>query len=558
MYIKIASFTLLIILSSVSIAQSTIGVTQYDVANTDGYVLFSGISNTQTYLVDKCGKKINQWSSSYKPGLSVSLLPNSDLFRTGLSSSAYFGTGGGKGGILEKYNWNGSLLWSYQISDTNQCQHHDALVLPNGNILAVVWERKNSSQALLAGKNPAVTVLLNNQEVWSEKIIELQPIGTNSANIVWEWKAWDHLVQDFDITKNNFGVINQHPELLNVNYVVQGPPTNSDWLHINSIDYDSVNDQILLSSHSFGEFWIIDHSTTTAQAAVHSGGNAGKGGDLLYRWGNPITYGRGTVGDQKLFKQHHASYIKAGFPNSGKVLVYNNGVNRPEGNYSSIDIVDISQAGNPYTIGATTPYLPATNFWTYTATIPTSFYAANIGGVIPLTNGSFFITDGPKGELIEIDSTSTVKWRYVNPVNNAGPMTQGTMPTLNTVFRFQFYEPTYAAFSPLTLTAGNEIELNPTIPSLCSLASGLQEISNEIFSVYPNPINGSGTMVIDFSAKDNFTAELFDAVGQIVFSKEISKNTNQATFDLPDLKQGVYFLKCNGEKNIASKIFVAN
>ena len=555
---KIASFTLLIIFSGVTNAQSTLGVTQYDIPNTDGYILFSGITSKQTYLVDKCGKKINEWTSSYKPGLSVSLLPNSDLFRTGLSSSASFGTGGGKGGVLEKYNWNGSLLWSYQISDTNQCQHHDALVLPNGNILAIVWERKNSSQVLQAGKDPAVTALLNNQEVWSEKIIELQPLGTNSANIVWEWKAWDHLVQDFDNTKSNFGVINQHPELLNVNYVVSGPPTNSDWLHINSIDYDSVNDQILLSSHSFGEFWIIDHSTTTVNAESHSGGNAGKGGDLLYRWGNPITYSRGVIGDQKLFKQHHASYIKSGFPNSGKVLVFNNGVNRPGGNYTSIDIVDISQAGNPFTIGATNPYLPATTLWTYTSTIPTSFYATNIGGVIPLTNGSFFITDGPKGELFEIDSTSTVKWRYVNPVNNTGPMTQGTMPTLNTVFRFQFYAPTYPAFTSLTLTPGNEIELNPSIPSMCSLASGVQEISSEIFSVYPNPINGSGTIVIEYSAKENYTAELFTTTGQIIFSKEISKNNNMATFDLPDLKQGVYFLKCMGGENTISKIIVTN
>ncbi|MBK9980832.1 MAG: aryl-sulfate sulfotransferase [Saprospiraceae bacterium] len=353
----------LAILASVNLlAQSTIGVTQYDNLNTDGYVLFSGISSNQTYLVDKCGRKINQWSSNYKPGLSVSLLPNGDLFRTGLSASSSFGMGGGKGGILEKYSWGGSLLWSYIISDINQCQHHDAIVLPNGNVLAIVWERKISSQALQAGKNPAVTSLLSNQEVWSEKIIELQPIGTNSANIIWEWKAWDHLVQDFDNTKDNFGAVNQHPELLNVNYVLQGPPTNSDWLHINSIDFDSANNRILLSSHSFEEFWIIDHSTTTAEAASHSGGNAGKGGDLLYRWGNPITYGRGVAGDHKLFKQHHASFIKSGFPNAGKVLVFNNGVNRPGGNYTSIDIVDISQAGNPFTIGTTTPYLPESAF----------------------------------------------------------------------------------------------------------------------------------------------------------------------------------------------------
>ena len=432
------------------------------------------------------------------------------------------------------------------------------MVLPNGNVLAIVWERKINSQALQAGKNPAVTALLNNQEVWSEKIVELQPIGTNSANVVWEWKAWDHLIQDFDSTKNNFGVVNQHPELLNVNYVVQGPPTNSDWLHINSIDYDSANNQILVSSHSFEEFWIIDHSTTSVQAASHSGGNGGKGGDLLYRWGNPITYGRGTGTDKKLFKQHHASYIKAGYPNAGKVLIFNNGVNRPGGNITSIDMVDILQAGSPFTIGATTPFLPATTFWTYTDTIPTSFYASNIGGVLTLTNGSFLITDGPKGEFFEIDNLSIVKWRYTNPVNNAGPMVQGVIPTLNTVFRASFYPPTYSAFTGLSLTPTTEIEANPTNPSLCSLALGFKEVINDFFSIYPNPIGSSGTLVIDFLATENYKAELFNPVGQIIASREISAHTNKTTIDLPNLEQGVYFLKCTNGKNSMRRIIIVN
>ncbi|MGC8644373.1 MAG: hypothetical protein ACP5XB_31305, partial [Isosphaeraceae bacterium] len=58
-------------------------------------------------------------------------------------------------------------------------------------------------------------------------------------------------------------------------------------------------DQILLSVHSFSEIWIIDHGTTTAEAATHKGGRSGKGGDLLYRWGNPQAYRAGTAADQQ-------------------------------------------------------------------------------------------------------------------------------------------------------------------------------------------------------------------------------------------------------------------
>ena len=90
-----------------------------------------------------------------------------------------------------------------------------------------------------------------------------------------------------------------------------------DWLHINSVAYNPDLDQIMLSVFEFSEIWIIDHGTTTAEAAGHEGGKYGKGGDLLYRWGNPRAYRAGTVKDQKLFGQHNAHWIPRGFPARG-------------------------------------------------------------------------------------------------------------------------------------------------------------------------------------------------------------------------------------------------
>src|SRR5262249_23204710 len=112
---------------------------------------------------------------------------------------------------------------------------------------------------------------------------------------------------------------------------------NPDWTHVNAVDYNAELDQIMLSTPEFNEIWIIDHGTTTAEAAGHTRGRRGKGGDLLYRWGNPATYRAGGPKDKTLFFQHNAHWIPKGLPGAGRMLVYNNGARRTGGNYSSVD-----------------------------------------------------------------------------------------------------------------------------------------------------------------------------------------------------------------------------
>ena len=160
-------------------------------------------------------------------------------------------------------------------------QHHDIEPLPNGNILILGWELKTGEEAISKGRDP---LLLEDGELWPEHIVEIEPDG-DGGNIVWEWHLWDHLIQDFDSSLVNYGVVSEHPELMNINYM--GPGQNSsggkaDWIHANSIDYNEELDQIIISSRALSEFWIIDHSTTKEEAASSSGGNAGMGGDILY------------------------------------------------------------------------------------------------------------------------------------------------------------------------------------------------------------------------------------------------------------------------------------
>ena len=95
-------------------------------------------------------------------------------------------------------------------------------------------------------------------------------------------------------------------------------------MHCNSISYNPMLDEILISSRSMSEIYIIDHSTSTQQASSHSGGNHNKGGDIVYRWGNPQVYNQGSLIDKKLFGQHDAHWIPNDFPDGGKIMIFNN------------------------------------------------------------------------------------------------------------------------------------------------------------------------------------------------------------------------------------------
>ena len=207
----------------------------------------------------------------------------------------------------------------------------------NTYLMAMCWlllgRAKTQAEADQAGRTNA------NGMVWAEKIVEIQPDFVNGGGtVVWEWHVWDHLVQEVDNTKDNFGVVANSPELVNINY---NPTNGPDWLHINGVDYNAELDQIVLSVFTFGEIWIIDHSTTTAEAAGHTGGNTGKGGDLLYRWGNPQAYQQGNANNQQLFRQHHANWITDGLPDEGMIMVFNNRAGTPMAiNYSAVNIID--------------------------------------------------------------------------------------------------------------------------------------------------------------------------------------------------------------------------
>lgn len=530
-------------------AQTTIGLTHHSAGSLDnGYVLFAPLGSNSTYLIDKCGKQVHTWTSTYTPGLSCYLLSDGTLLRSGVIDNTTFNTGG-KGGIVEKIDWNGNVTWSYTISDTAKCQHHDIRALPNGNVLIIAWEKKTNTDAIAQGRNPALVPAV----VWSEQILEIQPVGTTGGNVVWEWHLWDHLVQDFDSTKSNYGVVSSNPQLVNANYLANA--TNSDWVHLNSIDYNAALDQILLCSPAMNEIWIIDHSTTTAQAASHAGGNSGKGGDILYRWGNPLVYNTGN--STQFFGQHSAHWIESGFPNENQIMVFNNGTGVKSSKYSTIEIITPPISGFTYNT-STLPYLPLTSKIVYNAGNIKKFYAINISGAQQLVNGNILFANGPSGILTEVDSSGNLLWNYVNPVAASGIMNQGATPAQNRVFRCIFYPSNYSAFAGRTLTADSTIENTNIISNACSLSTGLHENTRpESFQITPNPAHDFIVIRTGKLHVGNLNVELFDAAGQIVQQLFIPQGTTDIYVDTKLLCTGSYLIKVSGaDINRTTNIFV--
>ena len=401
----------------------------------EGFILFAPLRSTETYLMNADKQIVHRWKSEYPPANSAYLLENGDLMRGARDPSFDLFRGGGIGAMVERYSWDGELLWTFRYTSEDYCLHHDIAPMPNGNILMIAWERKSKEEAIAQGRDPD----LLKDDLWPDHVIEVQPDGPDGGKIVWEWHMWDHLVQDFDREKPNYGVIYEHPELIDLNNTGSTPPSTpeelrklravgytgggddddddhrrggADWLHTNAIHYNAELDQIALSAKNFSEVWIIDHSTTTEEAASHRGGKSGKGGDLLYRWGNPWSYKSGTVEDKMLFDQHDVRWIPAGYPGAGHITAFNNGQGRE---YSSvIEIETPLDDDGDYILDDEGRFGPYELAWEYTAENKKDFYSSFISGARRLPNGNTLICEGATGRYFEVNSAGEKLWEHVN------------------------------------------------------------------------------------------------------------------------------------------------
>ena len=349
-----------------------------------GYTLVAPVLSTKTHLMDMQGRDVYDVGEQLHRGrksrtcsrMATCCGPAS--FPRMSDSLA----GPQAGGRVQEFTWDGELVWDFKFHNEKQIPHHDLAKLPNGNVLLIVWEIKTAEETIAAGRSRESV-----DGPWLvDSIIEIKPTGKTTGEVVWEWHVWDHLIQDHDSSQRNYGDVSAHPELIDINFgqtllsevsragkspeeearrknqlktlnsigylgapAAQGNPAiMPDWTHVNAVAYNADLDQIMLTVRAFSEFWIIDHSTTSAEAQATPEAEAGWA-EIFSTAGEtprPIEPARSSISGSSPLMTRTGS--RGACPGAGHVLVFNNGLGRPGSDYSSVDeIVLPLDAGGP-------------------------------------------------------------------------------------------------------------------------------------------------------------------------------------------------------------------
>jgi len=483
------------------------GVTYHDTAKSyGGYTLFTPLrpgpppdfAHNASILIDMEGNVVKTWplpKHGYLIENHAYLLENGHLLRRITNDGWEHGwdpawpgrdpsTSATDTARLQELDWNGNVL--YEIADTRPgyMHHHDFIKIWNRKlqaftILSVASRKITHAQAIALGADPKKR---SDYASFPDGIVEFDLKG----NVIWEWNITDHLVQDVDPAKPNFGVVRDHPEKLDVNF---GRGRTGDWIHINAMDYNDVLGHIVLNNSVDSEFYVIDHDGTFVpgdpRASVALA--AGPKGDFLFRWGNPSVYDAGegmsyseargaSDGDQQVFFSHDVQWIRptayAGGPplrGAGHFLIFDNGTRHIATGFAYSALLEINPYDGPMDKGAyvrqeKVGYRNVRVYqgnrrtsnqvvWMYASKDPASFWSRHISGLSRLPNGNTLATAATWGQIFEVTPEGEVVWEYKIPTTS----TKGAVKVLADgdiaqAFLAYRYGPDHPALRGRTLT----------------------------------------------------------------------------------------------------------
>jgi hypothetical protein len=530
------------------------------------YTFYGSMNGSNALLIDTAGTTYKTWSlgSTKKYGYSGYIIPGDTIVRS-ISRTGNLISGGGVTGEVCKMTWDGTIVWDYVLSDATQVLHHDICPLANGNVLVIVYDMISPTVAQEAG----VTSYTNG--VKCEKILELKPDGPTGAIVVWEWKLWDHICEEVNDSYNTNYVsdILDHPELMDINV-----GSASDRFHMNGIDYDPVLDQIVVSMHEINEIFVIDHSTTTAEAASHSGGNSGKGGDFLYRWGCPSNYG--AAGTTIFDVVHDAHFVSRDHPNfPGYIAAFNNGGGT--NGKAAITLINPPRNGYTYDITPGQAFAPSAATFQYNSTLTSNGQSNSV----QLPNGNFHIcnTGMFNSTIYETNAAGTTIW--TKSINGSvaqaqrydkcyirGPMVDATASSSSvnigssvdvscTAFSPSESSPTYS-YSWSTGETTQSPSIYPdqtgyyyvTVTNTAVGCSATDSVYIEVlptgyesplqkdhFSIYPNPSEGIFNIDCGMCDLNDINITILDICGRTIAEAKSVKS-----IDMSSHKNGIYYM----------------
>lgn len=540
--------------------ERTVGLLHHEPGSYEGYTLIAPLLNPMVYLVDMSGQQVHQWQVSARFGTTNRLLSDGTLLRVSGAPNAWSNVQG-RSGRIELIEWDGSVRWQHDFMTESYMLHHDVVPLPNGNLLGIVWDRRSLEEITAMGYDPA-NLTEDHTEILSERIVEFKPIlSSDTLEIVWQWDSWDHLVQNHDpLNSDTYAArISDHPGRIDLN-----SSTGGDWLHFNALDYNEDLDIIAISASYVNEIWIIDHSTTPEEARGASGGNFGIGGRLLYRWGNPQMYG--IEKEQTLHFLHSVVWITDDLPGAGNLLVFDNGVGRPDGNYSTVHELTLPYMKEVYGDAVwfaqdlDGSFKDPESVWQFSS--PNEFYSDFVSGQQRLPNGNTMIVEGMTGRIFELQARSNqLVWEYVNPVTSTGPLSQGEqIPPFgppgtgrqdNAIFRALRYGIDFEGFSGKDLTPVGPIEL--------STVASTPELPFSLSPGYPNPFQTQTSVSMQVDRPMRIQLSIYNVLGQKVTTLANSfhrSGTYTYVFDANGLPSGIYLLRAESESTAAAVLLM--
>lgn len=264
-----------------TIKRRGVGLRGYDPDRASpGFTVFTPLTSKTVYLIDLQGQVIHTWDMPEMPNDYGFLTERGTLFYNGSFRNGK-PAGLGVGGVAREVDWSGNVLWEVYQTD----QTHDGRLLQNGNILLLcATELRDDIASRVQGG--LVGSELQNGKISTSYLQEL----TTAGQVVWEWRAWEHLDPEVDIIT-----------------AVQDPRTQWPWG--NSI-FELPDRNVLISFRNISTVAMIDRQS----------------GDIYWKLGAPPLAGQ------------HAPHILA----NGNILLFDNGPHRLDQTFPFSRVLEIN------------------------------------------------------------------------------------------------------------------------------------------------------------------------------------------------------------------------